>query len=222
MLSCPLCGGDETRVFFRERPRGAPRERRYLHCASCDLRFLHPENRLTREDEEKRYRLHQNDVRDPRYRQFVRPLFDQIVARAVPGARGLEFGAGPGPVVAALLGEAGYDVALYDPFFHPDPAVLDHRYDFVALSEVAEHFYDPAVEFRRLRSLLNEDGFLAVMTRLHDSSIDFAKWSYRTDPTHVAFYSASCFERIKCDHRFSALRIIPPSVAILSAGEDLP
>ena len=57
----------------------------------------------------------------------------------------------PVPALAAMLTEAGHRMALYDPFFAPDPAPLA-VYDFVTCTEAAEHFHHPAAEFARLRA----------------------------------------------------------------------
>ena len=63
-------------------------------------------------------------MNDAGYRRFLSKLADPLMARLAPGARGLDYGCGPGPALAAMLREAGHEVALYDPFFAPDPAPL--------------------------------------------------------------------------------------------------
>jgi hypothetical protein len=42
-----------------------------------------------------------------------------------------------------MLAEAGHAMALYDPFFRPDPAALERDYDFITCTETAEHFHHP-------------------------------------------------------------------------------
>ncbi|WP_382321659.1 class I SAM-dependent methyltransferase [Hydrogenophaga sp. UC242_53] len=61
-------------------------------------------------------------------------------------------------------------------------------HDFITCTEVAEHFHDPAAEFRRLDALLRPGGWLALMTRFQTDDARFAQWHYRRDPTHVVFY----------------------------------
>lgn len=46
------------------------------------------------------YLGHNNDVHDPRYQNFVRPLVALIESRQHPSHRGLDFGAGSGPVIS--------------------------------------------------------------------------------------------------------------------------
>ncbi|MEI4850515.1 class I SAM-dependent methyltransferase, partial [Klebsiella pneumoniae] len=81
-----------------------------------------------------------------------------------PGARGLDFGCGPGPALATMLREAGMDMALFDPFFYPQASVLERQYDFITCTEVVEHLHRPAEVFRQLDRLLAPGGWLGVMT----------------------------------------------------------
>jgi hypothetical protein len=110
------------------------------------------------------------------------------MARLPAGSSGLDYGCGPGPALAAMLREAGHEVAFFDPFFRPDRAVLERQYDFVTCTETAEHFHRPADEFDRLMTLVRPGGWLAVMTCFQTNDAPFATWHYRKDPTHVVFY----------------------------------
>ena len=149
--------------------------------------------RLSAEAERAHYLTHENRVDDAGYRAFLARLADPLLARLPPGARGLDYGCGPGPALAAMLREAGHDVALYDPFFAPGADVLDLSYDFVTCTEVAEHFHDPACEFDCLAAMLRPGGVLAVMTMFHTDDALFEAWHYRLDPTHVVFYRPETF-----------------------------
>ncbi len=143
---------------------------------------------LSPQVELERYRQHNNDVEDPRYQNFVRPLVDLIASNHRPSERGLDFGAGPGPVITKMLGERGFQVALYDPFFHPDTRVLQGTYDFIVSCEVIEHFHDPRASFELLKTLLAQNGVLYCRTTLVTEDTDFPRWYYRNDETHVFFY----------------------------------
>ncbi|WP_203434339.1 methyltransferase domain-containing protein [Nitrosococcus halophilus] len=94
--------------------------------------------------------MHDNDPGDPAYRRFLSRLFKSVCARVAPPARGLDFGSGPGPTLSLMFTEAGYGMAIYDPFYAPDPAALRQTYDFVTASEVAEHLYAPGEVFTQL------------------------------------------------------------------------
>jgi hypothetical protein len=163
--------------------------RRYFHCQLCDLVFVSRADLPGSREERERYLLHDNHPGDLGYRRFLSRMVDCLRPHLTPGAQGLDYGAGPSPVLASLLGEAGFPTLAYDPFFHPHPERLARTYDFVTCTEVAEHFHRPAEEFERLRRLIVPGGWLGVMTqRLEDRSA-FRGWYYHRDPTHVCFYS---------------------------------
>ena len=206
-LACALCAGHEV-----ARIQGSDT---HWVCASCDLRFLEPTRRLGPADEEGRYRQHNNDEHDPAYQNFVAPLFRAVRERLSPGARGLDFGAGPGPALAYMFSENGFPTSLFDIFFWPDQKVLDKSYDFIVASEVAEHLYFPRQELRRLHRLLKPGGWLGIMTLLYRPDIDFLSWFYARDPTHVVFYSRTTFAWIEKHFEFSGLTYVGERIVLL-------
>lgn len=171
-------------------------EKRYWYCPTCAARFLDPRHFLARDDEHAQYRLHENHADDPGYRRFLTKLANPLLARLPEGSRGLDYGCGPGPALAAMLRDAGHEVALYDPLFQPDSAALARQYDFVTCSEVVEHFHQPAEQFDRLMALVRPGGWLAVMTCFQTDDARFAGWHYRQDPTHVVFYRADTLRHL--------------------------
>ncbi|MCC5968498.1 MAG: class I SAM-dependent methyltransferase [Pararhodobacter sp.] len=186
-IACPVCGAPRSEWFM------VVGGREYWRCIECEARYLTPAQHPSREEAYAHYLQHENDPNDSRYRRFLSKLSDPLLARLAAGARGLDYGCGPGPALAAMLREAGHAVALYDPFFHPDPAPLSETYDFVTCTEVAEHFHNPNAEFARLRALIRPNGWLAVMTCFQTDDARFKDWHYRKDPTHVVFYRAATF-----------------------------
>lgn len=181
-VHCPLCdalGSD----FLRDRRRA------YLRCGRCLLVWVPAAFLLSPAQEKAEYDLHQNNVDDPAYRGFLGRLATPLLQRLSPGCSGLEFGCGPGPALAAMLREAGHRVTLYDPFYFPDPAALEGRYDFITATEVVEHLHRPGAELRRLWRLLRPGGTLGIMTRLVRDREAFSTWHYKNDPTHVCFFS---------------------------------
>lgn len=194
---CTLCG-DRAELFFFDNHRNRP----YFHCQSCDLRFVGTHSRLDYKGERDRYLKHNNDIHDPNYQKFVEPLYKLIKENIPPTAKGLDFGCGEGPVLSHLLSVDGFDITLYDPIFKPDTTALLKKYDFIFCVEVVEHFYNPKEEFLRLKDLLSSKGQLFLMTDLYSEEIQFNTWNYRSDPTHVSFYSNSTFEWIKKNFEF--------------------
>ncbi|AOY88415.1 2-polyprenyl-3-methyl-5-hydroxy-6-metoxy-1,4-benzoquinol methylase [Marinobacter salinus] len=161
---------------------------RYLRCRVCAATVMDESCRLSESQERAIYEHHENGTDDPGYRRFLSKLAEPLLAKLPAGATGLDFGCGPGPALAGMLGDAGMAMSLYDPFFYPAADVLNRQYDFVTCTEVLEHLHQPAAVFRQLDSLLKPGGWLGTMTCLQTDDARFANWHYRRDPTHVVFY----------------------------------
>lgn len=159
-------------------------------------------------DEESRYLEHNNDINDERYQQFVMPIVQQVVDHYTPEHRGLDFGAGTGPVISKLLTDRSYQIVQYDPFFHNYPELLLDKYDYIVACEVIEHFHQPDKEFARLKEMLNPGGKLICMTTIYHPGIDFKTWYYKNDPTHVFFYHSDTLQFIQNTYGFSKLQIV--------------
>ncbi|KPQ27098.1 MAG: Methyltransferase domain [Marinobacter excellens HL-55] len=179
---CPVC---ETGIL---QPFRTVAGIRYLRCGQCQATVMAPECRLTPDEERAVYALHNNEPEDGGYRRFLSKLSEPLLTKLTSGAQGLDFGCGPGPALAGMMQEAGYEMALYDPFFHPTMSALERQYDFITCTEVVEHLYRPAEVFRQLDSLLKPGGWLGIMTCFQTDDDRFDHWHYRRDPTHVVFY----------------------------------
>jgi SAM-dependent methyltransferase len=204
---CLLCGGMETTLFYRNRRRS------YYRCRHCALIFVPPEYHLTPAAEEARYRLHHNEADQAGYRAFLQRIIDPLVSRLPPGAQGIDYGSGPGGVLAFMLGERGFEVVGYDPFFADDPDRLGRTYDFLTCSEVFEHLRQPTEAFSRMITLVRPGGWLAVMTQLTDGIERFGGWHYSGDPTHIGFYAKATF-RWLADRFNLRLWFFDPSVML--------
>ncbi len=182
-VPCPLCDHRKAAPYHEDSRRS------YLQCLRCDLVFVLPAQRPTLAQERAEYDLHQNRVDDPGYRKFLSRLAQPLLDELPPGSRGLDFGCGPGPALAAMLAEAGHQVTLFDAYYQPDAAVLRPGYDFITATEVVEHLHAPGAELDRLWQLLLPGGVLGVMTKLVRDQAAFAGWHYKNDITHVCFFS---------------------------------
>ncbi|NNE41188.1 MAG: class I SAM-dependent methyltransferase [Marinicaulis sp.] len=173
-------------------------------------------------DEERRhYKLHENEIDDPGYRKFLSKLFDPMRQFLSSGMAGLDFGCGPGPVLAGMFEKAGYPMALFDPIFYPDEKALCGQYDFIVCTETAEHFHDPAREIDRLDMLLRPAGILGIMTCFQTDDAAFENWHYRKDPTHVVFYREETMRYIAASRGWDC--VIPTKdVAIFSKPDAEP
>ena len=169
VMECPLCHAVPAGLFHErlDKRYGA---RTYYRCATCRLIFLLPGQRLAPADEKARYDTHENKPDDPGYLGFLRRLADPVLERVRPNSEGLDYGSGPGPAMQAIFAEHGHSVANYDPFYAPDPSVLEREYDFVTCSETIEHFYRPDDEFQRMARLLyRTEAVLGAMRRSSSS-----------------------------------------------------
>lgn len=200
---CPLCLSESE-----------PLEERYRHCLHCDFRFMTPKHQLSPENETKEYLRLENDLEDLRYRSFLQPIADRVIAEVTQGTAGLDFGAGPGPLLARMLEEQGYPVTLYDPLFFPNQSALQKKYEWVTASEVVEHFRNPRAEFEKLRDLLAPKGKLILMTLLYHPGIEFRTWHYRREKAHVGFYSRQSCEWIRKWAGFSEMEITGERVIV--------
>ena len=207
---CPLCSGP-GRFFYADAKRGYE----YQHCERCELAWLNPAHYFDREAEHAHYARHENDPTDPNYRAFLNRLWQPLKGQLACGASGLDYGSGPGPTLHLLAKEDGFQCLHYDPCFHPDKSVFGQQYDFITCSETAEHFHDPAGEFRQLHALLKPSGWLGVMTSRRMPNTDFANWHYRREETHVMFYSDATFRWLSGHWPWAQPEFISNSVVLL-------
>ncbi|MBD3898277.1 class I SAM-dependent methyltransferase [Halomonas sp. ML-15] len=185
--TCPLCAGADCTHYHRDARRV------YLQCPRCALIFVPSAFHLGPAEERAVYDQHQNSPQDAGYRRFLSRLFTPLSAKLSPGACGLDFGSGPGPTLSVMFEEAGHSMAIYDPYYAPDTAVLADAYDFITATEVVEHLSAPGHELARLVGLLRPGGWLGLMTKRPTSHATFVHWHYILDPTHVSFYSDATF-----------------------------
>jgi 2-polyprenyl-3-methyl-5-hydroxy-6-metoxy-1,4-benzoquinol methylase len=209
-MKCPLCDSAQCQHYYNDQRRD------YYQCGVCDLVFVSSANHLTEADERAEYDKHQNMVGDPGYLQFFSRVSQPLLKRLKPGARGLDFGCGPGPALAQVLQQAGYPVALYDKFYYPQPDVLRQQYDFITATEVVEHLSEPGKELTRLVKMLKSGGVLVLMTKRVLSLDAFKQWHYKNDLTHIGFYSEKSFNWIA--HRWGlTLDVVGDDVVFLTS-----
>lgn len=189
-MQCPLCYSNDTRLF--ESVAGID----YQRCHDCRLTWMHPQFLPTAEEEKEQYDRHDNRVDNYHYRKFLSRLTAPLQQELSAGARGLDFGCGQGPALAAMMDEAGFPTAIYDPIYFPETAPLEDRHDFITCTEVVEHLHEPRPVFEQLDAMLAGGGVLAVMTRWLTEDEAFAGWRYRRDATHVCFYRIETLEWI--------------------------
>lgn len=168
----------------------------YFHCPRCDFIFVEEGGVPTEEEQRQEYRKHDNTRENAGYVSMLEAFVEKCVSpyRASVSTV-LDFGCGPGPVLAELLQEAGYEVDLFDPLFFPDKTYRKRQYDLITATEVIEHLRDPMESFKHLKEVLRGKGKLAVMTLFHPGDAQrFKTWWYRREASHISFYSRVTIE----------------------------
>ncbi len=185
MDKCVICGG-VTRCLAMNKT--------YDYCPGCEFIRLQNCHLLSENQEYNRYLQHDNTEENAGYVKMFRQFLSQLQPLLPAPGNALDFGCGPGPVLAHMLKKRGWDVSLYDPYFAPEEEFWRHKYSLITATEVVEHIHQPLPVWQRLAGLLQPGGVLAIMTSFHPGPDEFCDWWYRRDPTHVAFYNQKTFD----------------------------
>tara|TARA_R110002050_G_scaffold4019_11_gene20505 strand:- start:67 stop:684 length:618 start_codon:yes stop_codon:yes gene_type:complete len=196
-MTCPLCNS-LAKLFYKNT---------HYKCECCAGVFKAKEFHLIGEAEKNIYEKHKNDSSDKRYQNFLSPITNSVLNDNPTNSIGLDFGCGKDSAIIKVLKDNGYEINGYDLFYLDDKTLLKQKYDYITSSEVIEHFQEPNKEFALLKSLLKDNGSLYLMTDIYDESIDFDKWYYKNDPTHIFMYQRKTFEWIKDSFGFSRVEI---------------
>ena len=113
-----------------------------------------------------------------------------------------------------MLREHGHQVTLHDLYYHPNPAALEQQWDFITATEVVEHLAAPLAVLEQLWRCLKTDGWLGLMTKRVTSPEAFSTWHYKSDPTHISFFSEHSFHWL-AQHWQAELEIVGADVVLL-------
>lgn len=200
MKACKLCKSQTQPLSLKKL---------YHWCGFCGFIWLDSEYYLEPDAERERYLEHNNVPENQGYVQ----MFGDFLAKVEPWSRkgrALDFGCGPGPVLADILKKRGWDTDIYDPFFAPESVFLDKKFQLITCTEVMEHIAEPLPVWKLLADALADGGVLAVMTHLHPGPDSLKDWWYIRDATHVSFYSRATMtwlartlglKEVYCDER---------------------
>jgi SAM-dependent methyltransferase len=208
LSTCPLCGSSGAFRRF-----GGLLKLGYRLCDTCQLIYMEREFLPSPAAEKAHYQTHQNGPQYPGYVAFLNQAVTPTLPYLTSGMIGLDFGCGPGPAISELLYAKGIFCDNYDPFFFP--TLPEKAYDFVFLTEAAEHFFYPGQELGRIRDLLKPGGIFTLMTETWKEAEEFDHWYYANDFTHVCFYHARTIDFICAQFGFILLKRESPRVSIL-------
>ncbi len=201
---CPLCQNNDSELYEKDRVRW------YHQCLKCFLLFVPSEYHVTFQAEKERYDCHNNDPKDLGYRKFLGQLAHPLAKFLRQPSHGIDFGSGPTPVLSELLEAEGFQMSNFDPFFANNPFLISRKYDFLTCSEVVEHFRNPQKEWKRMVDMVKKNGLIAIMTETFNEEIPFHSWYYKSDKTHICFYSEKTFEWIAKQFKLKTLYIKQP------------
>ncbi len=199
ILACPLCSNKGLLLYHDDKHT-------FYQCSVCKGIYRDSHELLNKDEEIKRYYLHQNHINDLGYINFADPILSEVKKHYNATHQGLDFGAGHTPVISEILKRDNFNIEIYDPLFFNNKTVLNKKYDFITSCEVIEHFYNPKKEFELLYKILKPNGKLICMTDIFNGS-NFDSWYYKTDPTHVFLYQKETFQWIKDHLGFSGIII---------------
>lgn len=207
-MFCPLCNLNTTTVFNIK-------SRDYFLCPTCDLLFMNPQDRLSKDKELERYLKHQNNYDDEQYKAFLmqiaKPCFEYVDKNSLC----LDYGSGKEKNMERLFNEHNFKMESYDSYFYP--IKLQNKYNLIVCNETCEHFYRPAFDIKKIKAILAPKGVLVMGTNLRDEIIQLSSWHYLSDQTHVSIYSKKTFEYIAVNYGFEILKVLNNRVIALKA-----
>ena len=190
MHTCKICQSKTTII------KDLKKDFIYYRCTSCGFVSLDEDYILNSIDEKNKYDEHNNSLANEGYVQMFEDFIDLSIEPYKENVRSiLEFGSGPEPVLATLLERRAFEVDIYDLYYSPKKVYEGKQYDFITSTEVFEHLQKPLEILELLVKHLNDDGFIALMTKFPpEDDKEFLAWWYRRDPTHISFFTPESFD----------------------------
>ena len=159
---------------------------KFYICKNCG--HLRKIELLNEENEKKRYDMH---VCDDGYNKYMHGVYKKIQPFLNKGLS-LDFGCGQIHLLSDILNDNGYSSMFYDKYYYPKE--VDLSFDNIILIEVFEHIENGFLLLLDLKSKLNKNGKIIIMTQLVPN--DLSNWWYLRDSTHISFYTLKSFNEL--------------------------
>ncbi|MFN3405891.1 MAG: methyltransferase domain-containing protein [Cytophagaceae bacterium] len=148
-MICPLCLS-RTKIQNLESVG-----RNYFLCEQCNLIFTDTKVSLNNISGDKPYIL-------KAYGQHINSVLRFLYKEFTPSKKVLDYYCGKDPIIPFALEPTGVTCDAYDPA-HSNIEIKP-PYDFIFATRCFENFFFPAKEIKYLKSLLNPDGYLILMS----------------------------------------------------------
>lgn len=206
-MNCLICGSTTKTEYDKQLKADYYR---------CNCGFIFKSRIIDGQEEYDHYAKHNNTMENTGYVDMFKKLLSKVEAYIKPDKM-LDYGCGPGPVLAELLKNEGCFVKTYDKYFEHDIDFSEYQYSTIFMTEVIEHMDEPLKELTRLRNLLSEDGHLIIQTMFIQEPYD--SWWYRRDYSHISFFNVDVFEFIAKKIGFTILYTDNISIIVLKRIE---
>lgn len=191
----------------------------YYSCSECHLIWKNDSHIVEPDAEEARYATHNNTRENEGYVKWLNGFLDKAVHPFISGGLMLDYGCGPGPVLAELLSEKGFRTEVYDLYFQKVLPKKENQFDLITCTEVIEHVSDLNHLFSDFNGLLKKDGILSLMTQYHKGLDAICDWWYVRDETHITFFDETTFENLAKIHGYEILHSDGKSICVMKREE---
>ena len=190
MSLCKICQ-NKTRTIRDEKKNLS-----YYRCLSCGFVYLDDNSVIDSVSEKKQYELHNNSFESLGYVKMFKDFIEEAISPYEHNIKiALDFGCGPGPVLAELLRRKGMEVDQYDLYFSPQKVYEAKKYDLITSTEVFEHLQKPIEVLETLVQHIHDNGYIVLMTKFPPKDdTTFLNWWYKRDVTHISFFTPKSFE----------------------------
>ncbi len=189
-MGCKVCNNATKRV------KDKMQKKSYRLCHNCQAIMMQKNFIVDEIRELAQYKNHNNNFQNTGYVKMFEDFLDYFWSDLKKQKQfALDFGSGPGSVLAQILKKRGVHTDIYDKFYQPIKMFEGRKYDLITSTEVFEHLQNPLEILTIFKQHLKKDGIIAIMTLFHDNNEEnFLQWWYRRDPTHILFYTPKTFE----------------------------
>jgi SAM-dependent methyltransferase len=246
VIGCSLCGDRRVKPLWDAHSRGDEWRYAVVMCAGCGFMYRHPGIRPDRLGElygggqYSKFLLGDYEKNRRRRYELVLDAFDPLFADG-GGRRLLDYGCGAGHFLEAAHERSfdGYGVDLspdsveearkrpggQNTYFGTPPEVPEIAaggFDVVTLMSVLAHLPEPVKDLSMLRSLLNPDGVMLVLT-VNANSVklksDRDRWNGFTK-NHLKFFSPTTLPILLREAGFAAVVFRPMYGDNVEAGKS--